>query len=204
MNNSNYVKNKTFYHIHKPNGYSPLWVPGNQIDFTIKRLNEFSSYYSKAKFILNFRGENHYPNSLVQKINQSGVPDGHEIVPVLDFFGTVIKESALYLREIVFEEVRLQYFSNLPSRKNCIWVFEKDATDYWSRTLGGSQHLLRLELTGVIHIADQRHLVPEILPEDIIRQNAFNYWTGTDGQNKCEQEILFEGIVKILDEVNLP
>lgn len=204
MNNSNYVKNKLFYHIHRHNAYSPLWVPGNQIDFTIKRPNEFSSFYSKANFILNFRGENHYPNSLVQKITQPGViPNGQEIVPVLDFFGTVINESALYLREIVFEEVRLQYFSNLPSRKNCIWVFEEDAIDYWSRTLGGGQ-LLRLELTGVIHIADQRHLVSEILPEDIIRQNAFNYWTGTDGQNKCEQEILFEGIVKILDEVNLP
>lgn len=74
---------------------------------------------------------------------------------------------------------------------------------FWSEKLGGKQRLLRLELTGVIHVADQRHLSSEVWPEDILRHHAFNYWTGTDGENKVEQEILFEGIVKVIDEISI-
>jgi len=119
----------------------------------------------------------------------------------IGFLGTVVKENAMYLRENVFEQVRSQYFTNLPSRKTCIWVFEPDALDYWKTAIQGDKKLFKLELTGVIHKADQRHLVAEILPEKILRRHAFDYWTGADGKNPVEEELLFEGIATIVEEM---
>lgn len=60
-----FVKNAVYYHLHKENAYSQLWMPGNQIDFTQKRPNEIFAFYSKAHFTFPFRGEHFYPNKLI-------------------------------------------------------------------------------------------------------------------------------------------
>lgn len=61
--------------------------------------------------------------------------------------------------------------------------------------------MFKLQLTGVIHKADQRHLITEILPEEILRRYAFDCWTGADGKNPVEEELLFEGIATVVEEM---
>jgi hypothetical protein len=58
-----------------------------------------------------------------------------------------------------------------------------------------------LELTGIIHKADQRHLSSDIISHQEWRIKAFNYWTGVDDKNPVEAELLFEGIVKIKEKI---
>ena len=129
-----FVKNAVYYHLHKENAYSQLWMPGNQIDFTQKRPNKFFAFYSKAHFTFPFRGEHFYPNKLIHYVNQPGFElTIEETKSILGFMKTVILENSIFLRETVFEEVRSQYFPGLPSRKNCIWVFEEDATSFGVR-----------------------------------------------------------------------
>lgn len=196
-----YVTDQIFYHIHKINEYSSQWTPGKQIDFTKKQLNKFNAFYSQSvrQFFLN--GEGLLPIQAVQFIlsNAKSLPE-EIILDFIKFTNDVFGDYAIYLRERVFEDVRQLYFSNLPSRRTGIWVFPLSAKEYWCSILTGEKRILKLNLTGVMHRADQRHLNAEIIPENILRQRAFEYWTGSDGTNPAEEEYLFEGIVKVLED----
>lgn len=180
-----------------------MWYKGNKINLTTKQINDFNSYY-----------DNYFPKIAIDNVEYP-VIEAMSIINskklyaneknaefIVNQLHSIANELAIYMRESIFEEIRAEYFSDLPSRKSCIWLCEKESVKYWLKALnpGSNFRIFKLELTGVIHKADQRHLKTEVLPCELIRENAFNYWTGTDGNNYLEQEILFEGIINILDE----
>ena len=199
-----YVKDEVYYHIHRVNQYTPLWEPGNQIDFTNKNLNPFNAFYSSNYRCLKVNEHLYPPNQLSQLISsESETVSREQLWSFFQFSKQVIEDYALYLRERVFEDVRFQYFPNLPSRRTGIWVFSESAKNYWRTELYGESKVFKVSLTGIIHKADQKHLQAEVLPESILRQRAFCYWTGSDGTNPLEEEFLFEGIVKINEQIVL-
>ena len=113
----------------------------------------------------------------------------------------VAKSQSMFIREEIFEEVRQNYFPQLPCRKTCIWVCTKEAIPFWWKTLGASkQKILKLNLTGSLYVADQRHLIADTFRHDDFRAKAFEYWTGSDGIQLEDQEVLFEGIIDVLEE----
>ena len=79
---------------------------------------------------------------------------------------------------------------------------EKNSVAYWNSTLGNGCDLYELELTGILHKTDQRHLKWDVISHEEIRKNAFSYWTGSDGTNPIEEELLFEGIVIVKKKIN--
>lgn len=195
------IKNKIYYHISKkPNPYQNLWEVGNTINLTQKQLNNFSAFY-----------EHYYPyltidNTKYSILEACRIIQAHKLYlnpnnteSIIQSMSSIINEMALYLRETIFEEIRTTYFPNLPSRKYCIWVCEREAIPFWQNKLrlGNDYSIYELNLTGIMHKADEKYLKAEILPADQIRSNAFKYWTGTNDLNPLEQEILFEGIVEI-------
>ena len=86
------------------------------------------------------------------------------------------KHWKIYLREY-FEEIRANYFPTLPSRKSCLGVCREDSLEFWKKILIGDCQLFEVPVTGVAHCADQKYLPAEVLPCEIIREKAFNYWT---------------------------
>jgi Protein of unknown function (DUF2441) len=85
-----------------------------------------------------------------------------------------LKEQCTLIREYIFEEVRANYFPQLPSRRTCIWVVEKNAVPYWWARLDGEhKEIFRLDLTGVLHRADERHLAADALSLTELRAMAF-------------------------------
>ncbi|MCE5208323.1 MAG: DUF2441 domain-containing protein [Chloroflexi bacterium] len=195
-----YVKDGIFFHFHRANKYSNSWVPGAQIDFSGRQLNLFNGYYDDFIRQYPVNSNQLWTRAAIQKVKKELNSNlNYDFVnSFLTYFDNVAEDFAFYMRESVFEEIRKDFFSDLPSRKTCLWVLEYDAIDYWRKTMGGK--LLKLKLTGVIHKADQRHLPNEVLPGNVIREKAFNYWTGSDGRNPIEEELLFEGIVKVMEE----
>jgi hypothetical protein len=110
-------------------------------------------------------------------------------------------------REIIFEEVRKEYFPTFPSRTRCLWVMPEncESIKYWMEQLnipGNETKLLKLSLTGKIFKANQIHLNLGNHSLDTWRQKAFKYWAGASGENLFENEILFEGFATILEEIN--
>jgi len=119
-----------------------------------------------------------------------------------------LNELRLFVRETIFEEVREKHFASLPSRKTCIWVSEENAVSYWWKTLSSNGQnnykILKLNLSGSIHRADQQYLSWGTFSLNQLRYNAFKYWAGSDGSNPIEEELLFEGNIEVIDEVMRP
>ena len=197
------VKNQVYYHVHRINEHSNKWSVGTTYDATRKELNLFNSFYDNHSLQTQIvTGQPQYLLQSISSYNNLSQPQRVNIIDrYLGEFIEALKEHCKFIREVIFEEVRQNYFPQLPSRRTCIWLCEQDAVSYWWNQLGNNtKKILKLQVTGTIHEADQRHLNQDTYSHDIFRRNAFNYWTGTDNLNNIEKEILFEGLIDIIEE----
>ncbi len=168
-----------------------------------KERNNFNKFYDNYSFITNLtngKGPMHGKTALENFLKQPEEFQLYNYRDMLEEALSIIKEQSMFIRETIFEEVRANYFPELPSRKTCIWVCTKNAVPYWWGNLRGHKRIYKLLLTGVLHKADPKHLINDTLSHNEIRSNAFNYWTGSDGYNPLEEELLFEGVIKVLEE----
>jgi hypothetical protein len=173
-----FVENGVYYHIQNVTPYKPTKWAVDQVYFIGNRKNPFVGYYDSKNFVIQEETVEHYRN--------------------------ILSEYLKLTREWVFEEVRREFFPNLPSRHRCLWVIPDDteAIRYWWRTMGKTGEILKLELTGKIYRTNQQYLKATTASLDQIRMNAFKYWSGASGDNPAEDEYLFEGFAKVLDVVD--
>jgi len=170
-----FVENGVYFHIQTPAPYKPAKWEIDQVHFIGNRKNPFVEFYDSNGFVIREETVENYRG--------------------------VLDEYLKLTREWIFEEVRKEFFPNLPSRHRCIWVIpdNKDAIQYWWKTMGEKGQILKLELTGKIYRTNQQYLKRITAPLDQIRMNAFRYWAGASGDNPAEDEYLFEGFAKVLD-----
>jgi len=196
------VKNVEYFHIHRIGQHTPLWTVGSRINWVQKRNNLFYDHYNQNGLFYNdgtaalpfrqaldrfFAGSLEYQNT--------------EAIKLLRAAQQVTKSQSMYIREEIFEEVRTNYFPHLPCRKTCIWVCSKEALEFWWGALDfENKKILKLNLTGSLYVADQRHLMADTFRHDDHRANAFQYWTGSDQIDLKDQEVLFEGIIDVTEE----
>lgn len=171
-----YIENEIFIHIQREsNGmHLPLWNVGETY-FIGQKKNRFVEYFDFVDYQF-------YPENL-KSVNDA------------------LTHQTKIVRELIFEEVRKEFFPSHPSRQRCLWVIKADdegSLNYWQNTLGRGHRILKLQLTGKIHRANQEYLSTTTECFNKIRQRAFHYWTGTSGQRPEEEEILFEGFATVL------
>ncbi|WP_026562501.1 DUF2441 domain-containing protein [Bacillus sp. J37] len=110
------------------------------------------------------------------------------------------------MREEIFERIRSDKFSELPSRQKCLWVIPEgnvENLDYWRKVFskdGGD--LLKLSLTGKIHTTNEEFVSLNLFNGSVknIEESAYKYWNGEKG--KSQEETLFEGkaiVVNVLE-----
>lgn len=201
--------------IYKKEKYKELkWQLGNTYFFGREKNNIFRFFDNNS---LSIRDVNKNTNYLLSKVvdnfwnfikSQDKIPDKFNNFSSKDIFDRLCHALTHYLkftREIVFEEVRKEFFFTLPSRQRCIWVIpeDKNAVQYWWKLLGESGKIYKVELTGKIHFTNQEYLGLNTSSLDYIRQQAFKYWAGVKGKNTYESECLFEGFVKVIDDVSI-
>lgn len=196
------IKNQKYYHIHRIGPHSSIWQVGNRINWVRKTPNIFNSFYDTHKVITdntNGNGTKHFLSAMDCFRQQPPEFQQAMAFNYLDMAYTVIKEQGTFIRETIFEEVRKSYFPQLPSRKTCIWVCDKNAVEYWWNSLQSEgNYIFELNLTGSMHHADQHHLIHDTVDHDTLRSSAFQYWTGIEDSKSIETEILFEGVIDIL------
>lgn len=173
-----YVENKMFIHIQRENNgtKAPLWSVGES-HFIGQRKNRFFDFY----------------DNLGSPYNQSD----------LESTRRALGHTSKVIRELIFEEVRKEFFPSHPSRQKGLWVIKLDdpgSLNYWKETLKGDK-IFKVQLTGKIHTANQQYLIPTTENLNKIRQNAFHYWTGTSGARAEEQETLFEGFATVIEDI---
>jgi len=116
----------------------------------------------------------------------------------------ILRNYLLLVREYVFEEVRNESYSALPSRKKCRWVIANDihlneAIIFWWNELGRKGKLLKLELKGDIFIGDEGYLNLTTKPMDYLKEQAHEYWQGKLSSDQRHHEYLFVGKAKVLE-----
>jgi hypothetical protein len=200
-----HVKNQDFFHIHKIGLWSDRWAVGKTIFRGNKELNLFSQFYNENyPFIVGPDGIKYPGNRAIPYfLSQSLQYQNQNLQNILNFAKTVIQEQGMFIREEIFEEVRKNYFPHLPSRRTCIWLCDKESVEYWWSKLQSpnlKMKIFKFNITGILLRTDQKHLLHESVSHDTLRAKAFEYWTGSDGLNPVEEELLFEGIIRIVEE----
>lgn len=216
-NNELFIENKIYYHIQN----EPWKCENLQIGQTIfagRKKNPFVEYYDSKNFIIQDPQTkqsycyNQIAESMVKYLNtqekDAYLAKFYHFKPeeTVKELTKVLNEYILLVREWIFEEVRMEFFPNLPSRQRCLWVIPEDnnSIQYWWNTMKKSEtscRILKLELTGKIYRTNQQYLQGTTNSLDILRMNAFKYWAGASGNSSAEDEYLFEGFVKVLDVV---
>lgn len=173
-----HIENEIYYHIQKKELHKNVfWKVGDSY-FLGDTKNPFTRYFDIADL----------SNVGIEQIDD------------------MIHHYQKFARETIFEEVRIKYFSNLPSRFHCLWVIpdKQDTIDYWKARLTASERqLVKLKLTGIIHKANQSFLELNRKPLDFNRHQAFKYWNGTTGNGSFDDEYLFQGFVEVIEVINL-
>ncbi|AFH14949.1 DUF2441 domain-containing protein [Cronobacter sakazakii] len=110
-----------------------------------------------------------------------------------------------YTRELIWENIRKEEFSELPSRQKCIWLAEgEDNLNYWLRRIGKDSkeyNIFRVVPNGKLHTASDEHLLSDVEPYETTLNKARQYWHGVV-KNPLAREILFEGILEVREQVN--
>ncbi len=134
------------------------------------------------------------------------VPDLAELMLEYIESGGILRNYLLTVREDVLEEVRLDSYPELPSRKKCIWViadngYLNESINFWWNELNRKGQLLKLELTGCIFHANEQYLPMTIKSIEYVRGMADQYWRGSIVGDPTRDEYLFMGDARVIDVV---
>lgn len=206
------VNGEEFYHIQRSNLPIP-WEIGQQIEVG-KEYNYFYEYFFDHRMgVKNSAGDFISLNYLLEKIiaTHEGKEDpdsdieriyGYDLLKSLKDASVAIKEYTMLLREIISEQVRVEKFSNLPSRLKCIWVLPNlDSVRYWKPIIEG--RILKLSLTGQILKTDAAFLKNDTFSLNEFKKQAEFYWAGIKQEGSNAEEILFSGTIVVLEEIEI-
>jgi hypothetical protein len=200
------IKDKTFYHIQK----KPSWKVGEThfvglnknyyLDFFDKNGHNFEDPVTKkimhpnktAEFLIEYLQTGHKDKDIINDYS-------YDTIFTVRVLNDIIRNYSRYILELLYEEIRKDYFPSYPSRTRGIWVMsDKDDIPYWIKTLGANKDSLVFEvmLTGKIHEANHWDIRLTTNSFNGIRKQAFKYWM-TDKVTKSEigNECIFEGFV---------
>nr|WP_302937337.1 DUF2441 domain-containing protein [Megamonas funiformis] len=120
-------------------------------------------------------------------------------------------EYLLYIRESLFEEVRQQYFPQLPSRQKSIWLIphNEKSLSFWKDALQVDKlnipyQILELVCSGNVFYGNEKYLKNSTeLTFNNYRQSAFNYWSGLDAdpEKNIAVECIFSGYFTVKEVI---
>ncbi|KKN12780.1 hypothetical protein LCGC14_1012980 [marine sediment metagenome] len=202
------VKNKNFYHIQKFN--CPYkWKVGDKIFIGFEN-NHYANNFNLARFnykiktgeVVQILQSFQQIKSLINKasISRSDLNKIEELSGILNNFA---QDNLKIHRENIFEEIRLKFFPNLPSRKRGIWLipFNKESLKYWLGRIPKGK-IFHIRATGKVHNSSENFLlIDHYISLNFIRQVAFSYWAGVNTES-LNDEIIFEGFIEVIGEIS--
>jgi len=195
------IENEEFFHIQILNQSGKEWF----INENYLIGNKYNNYYQGV--IKSIEIQKFYaPNELYIKKIADILKESERNVNTLEMILVDVRESfgqyLKWVQEEIFEGVRKEKFSNLPSRKKCLWVCKFEDLPKWFEIF--EEHslpmkILKIKATGIIHKADGGLIIPDSYSIQEFEKRAEKYWSGVINNNK-EIEFLFDGQLEILDE----
>lgn len=154
-----------------------MWYIGNEIVFSKDEYNDFFRFYCEYTIAKN-----------------------DEKIPIEQ----KLKEYGILIRELIYEEIREKNFSDLPSRRHCIWLCDIEGLEFWKNNLEAGAKIYEVEATGNIHEAYEDSLDDNNINYKTLSNLAKEYWSGQGGKRSCAKEYLLEGKIVILNELSNP
>ena len=113
-----------------------------------------------------------------------------------------VNDDAMITRELMFEEVRKEFNSDLPSRLKCLYVCKtkkkiKDWINIFNRTNKKDFQIVKLKLTGTIFVGDVSFVLRQNISLNKKKEQARKYWQGEKQKNI--NEYLFVGVAVVED-----
>lgn len=207
---------KKYYHVRIDFSQSNLFdKPNFEID------DNFENYRSK-----NYKDTGSVPYDLINNpsiLNEENgflkfLDDIVESDKVIDFNDPELRKKILatinfncyFLNarywENIFEEIRIQNFQTLPSRKKCIYICEGiDELSFWIDKLTTQSKAKEYKIYEIeieeqnIFKCDAKILELGIMSDKSIKEEAYKYWSGIKTENP-EIENLYFGPVRIQQE----
>lgn len=169
------IENEIYYHVHKKDYEPEKWEVGKIFEFNKDAFNYFFNFYSIENI----------------KKTRTDIEDWKKI-----------KEYSILIRELVYEEVRYKCFSGLPSRRNCVWLCDKESLPLWEGKIGGDYDIYKVKATGNIHSCYAGALDDTNINYKILSEKAIVYWSGECIGDINEKEYLFEGRIELLEKID--
>jgi len=203
---------KTYYHINK--GSTCNWKVGDEIDLSNEDNYYWQSFVETGELI-EINGEQfdvyqiarHAFDAYIGKYLPPTKMKGYHFDPLrtlketMDSLGNALKTC----RELTFELVRKEFYHELPSRQKCIWIIpdEEKSLEFWKNVIKNKdKKIFKITIDGKIHRASQKWLVGGTFSLNKWTSLAHSYWKGEES-GSIEDEILFEGKIKIIEEITM-
>jgi hypothetical protein len=120
---------------------------------------------------------------------------------ILKMGHSAITHSNKIIRELVFENIRKDYYPEYPSRLSSVWLIpmNPNSLEYWKKSLPAvkNSRILEISATGKIHRGSDKFLSIDECSLHAFVQNAHKYWEGCDSLDK-KSEIIFSGSLKVI------
>ena len=196
------VEKKELYHFHNYEWNKELWTPGSEID---NAENYYSKFYIDTLYFrpvkLTKQGYSFFPNIISSYLKEE--QDKETYIKLLKDAETCIREYTYQKREMILELVRKEIDPELPSRKNSIYLTDKESLEFWREQLKNPNRplmLFRVEVTGDIFKSSDILLpTPEMDIEETYEQSK-KYWNPNFNEiDNDKYEYLFKGKIKVLE-----
>jgi hypothetical protein len=120
---------------------------------------------------------------------------------------TVDAKYELYIKEKMFEDIRALEFPNLPSRLNCVFLYNnlEIAKFHWAYEYSYQAYIYEVEIVkGEPFVAEMDLLNCNKMRYTQIKNNAEKYWSQVYHPDSCTLECLLDGEAKVKELVEGP
>lgn len=118
-----------------------------------------------------------------------------------------IRFYQFWMQEMLIEKIRTEQFSNRPSRFKAMWVIpnQKEAMTFWLPKLKApNAKIMKLELNGQLHRSPQNLIQTQAGSANAKERNAYAYWLGNNGQERFDDECIFQGFIRVMEIIDGP
>ena len=207
-----HIENQKFFHIHKHN--SPKWFEGARLSFGLEPNNAWRAFEAARRGITNPKSNEIYTVDMValralefyrkQKPKDPRLSFYHydPVVSLAETLDSLFLATRM-VRELIFEDVRRQMYTALPSRVSCIWLIPEDprSVRFWLDNMRGDfKRVFRVNATGELHRATQQIVMGDTISMTEWKRRAVDYWNGARAESH-DDELLLNGDIEVLEEV---
>lgn len=187
------------YHIHRIGRMDDVWNTGNTIDID----NNYQTAYYKTLIeeenrLIKRYGNNYDIDFIVAMVEELQFEYAFD-KDKLKILKKLINNYYFLRREKAMEEGRKIFASDAPSRFYSLYLTDKNNLNYWIKKIGANSYkVFLLETEGREFVSSDQYFPDCTRPFEVQVEQSKEYWQPKIKKLTPHQEILFQGVSKII------